>query len=426
LRVRPALAFLETVSLLGYRTNFTLRSSVGAQVIEPFPTVCFSATPSVLFEGQGFFKTPGISIEAKNTQSAELFNGATVFSDSCKGVTALSIDKPPSAPAWQVGLPATVRVSAARSPGYAPKTGPTGSVTVSMDGQSCSAMLQPGPAPTQAVCSLTPNIAGNRPISVSYGGDQNYVSASTRSTAVIAKAGTNLAISANQDGNSFAPSLKLVASVVPLNGAQGFPTGTVSFYNGPAVVCTATLSAGTGQCFGTIPQSGTTVASITAAYGGDANFSSSSAAAVKVTSGSACTPENRTVLANAVLGQWTVWTSESGIRNMTIEPNGVGYYTTSSGSYPISWKIVGADEPVPSYYSSSSSPLHPLGTSPGCIFIEGGFWHPAYSGYVRTNLTMPVTGFTLHDLGGVAGWAAPNYFGRDLSQVPVVMTYKKQ
>jgi hypothetical protein len=428
LKFRPALAVLETVALIGYETRFSFETPLTVQVIEPYPSFCVQAQSAVNFSGSAFFKTPNISKALSESQLKNLWNGPEVVSDACRanvGITPLV--KPTLVDTWEWGRPARLEASVFKTVGtvYNPSSIPSGTLTFTLDGQTCVATLLDSTTGGRGGCALTPTRAGSRTVEVKYSGDKAYAPKNSTQTIVIDKAGTTVSVKASPTSDATPLAVKVEATVAPTGGRQGLPTGSVSFFDSTGKqICSATVVSGSAICVGSLTQSTT----IRADYAGDEDFLRSSSAAINYQLSVDCTPERRAALAAAVVGQWGV--SRPGTYNedsMTIEPNGVGYYTVPDGrKFGITWKIVSYNEPVPSYFSTSSSPLRPLGTSPGCIFLEYGYWHPAYSGYVRTNLNQPLTAFTVHDLGGVAGWPVPNYFGTDLSKVPVVMTYRKK
>ena len=127
-----------------------------------------------------------------------------------------------------------------------------------------------------------------------------------------------------------------------------------------------------------------------------------------------------------VVGNWEVMLtdgSQSTPYNLEVFEDGTGKY---NNKYGMNWKLARWDEPLPSPWSTTSSPLRPLGVEEGCIFYDTGFWHFAFSGYVRSVLQYPVTGFIKYDLGGPGGWPSEgNYFGTNLEEQNPVVIYTK-
>lgn len=112
-----------------------------------------------------------------------------------------------------------------------------------------------------------------------------------------------------------------------------------------------------------------------------------------VTVGAGCTSEMKRQLEAAVLGDWSVTTSESGNTNrLTIEVGGHGYYTAGDppNLYPISWVIADWKEPVRIRtlpVGTFSYAVLGVGVGPGCVFHEIGFYHPGFDGSMRTTIT---------------------------------------
>jgi hypothetical protein len=162
----------------------------------------------------------------------------------------------------------------------APATGtPTGSVTFK-DGAATlgTGTLSSGTA-TFSGSSLG---AGSHSVTAVYGGDTNF----SGSTSAVVTQTVNTASSTTTVGSALNPSVSgqsvtfttTVAAVAP---GTGTPTGTVTFKDGTATLGTGTLTGGTA----TFSTSALIVGnhSITAVYGGDSSFSSSTAAALTQT-----------------------------------------------------------------------------------------------------------------------------------------------
>jgi sugar lactone lactonase YvrE len=124
--------------------------------------------------------------------------------------------------------------------------------------------------------------AGTHTLSAAYLGDGvNPAATSAAASAAIAKAASiTIEPSSPQAGYTGLP-LVLTASVAP--ATQGTPTGVVNFIEGSTTVATGTLSAGTATGVYLAPSAGSHA--IVASYGGDANFMSSTSAAVTATVG---------------------------------------------------------------------------------------------------------------------------------------------
>src|SRR5207253_1485623 len=114
--------------------------------------------------------------------------------------------------------------------------------------------------------------AGTRSITAIYGGDANFAgSTSPVLTQTVNKAASSTSVASSRSEESRVGKESITASVTsPVTGTL---TATVTFQDGAAALGTGTLSGGTA----TFTTSGLTAGthSITAIYGGDANFAGS-------------------------------------------------------------------------------------------------------------------------------------------------------
>ena len=128
--------------------------------------------------------------------------------------------------------------------------------------------------------------AGTKQITAVYGGDAKFAaSASTSESQVIAKATSGTRLTSSHSSSSFDQAVTFTATVAPRFG--GTPTGTVTFENGSATLGVATLSAGRAEF--TTSALAVGVHSITAVYGGSANFGGSTSAVLSQTVNKAAT-----------------------------------------------------------------------------------------------------------------------------------------
>lgn len=133
--------------------------------------------------------------------------------------------------------------------------------------------------------------AGSYTVSVTYGGDNNYVAASPSTIQLsIASAGvgtalvpTTTTLKANAANANPGATVTLTASVAPTTGSA-VPTGTVSFLSGTAPLGTATLnSLGVATYSTNVLAAGSD--SLTAVYAGDNTFAGSTSTAIVETIG---------------------------------------------------------------------------------------------------------------------------------------------
>jgi hypothetical protein len=151
---------------------------------------------------------------------------------------------------------------------------PTGTVTFK-DGATLlgSAALSGGTA-SLATAALS---TGSHTITASYGGDANYLSSvSAAVSQTVNKANTTTVVSSSANPATVGQSVTFTAQVSPTAA-----TGTVTFYDGGNPIGTAAVVAGSASLSTAALSVGPH--SITATYGGDGNYNSSTSAALNQT-----------------------------------------------------------------------------------------------------------------------------------------------
>ena len=169
----------------------------------------------------------------------------------------------------QVTGPVTITVTVSGSPGASDPTGP---VTVSDENNRCS--ITSLDASGSGSCALVENASENgKAVTASYSGDTNYTSVSGTTTESVQPAVPKVTLS----GPSSAITGWITYSVtVSGNGAQ--PTGSVVISDGTSS-CQAVFAAGLWSC----PLQETTgTYQLTATYGGDSNYASTTGSASEV------------------------------------------------------------------------------------------------------------------------------------------------
>ena len=159
---------------------------------------------------------------------------------------------------------------------------PTGTVVVTTPGLSqplCTVILSGGTGSCSS--SVVPK-GSNIVYQAAYSGDANFLASnglSTGNTVGNASTTTTLALSSGSSAYGSEGSEIFTATVAP--SGSGTPTGSVNILQGATVVCVVTLSAGTGTCSPAATALGAASSpfSVTAFYGGDASFSSSTSGA---------------------------------------------------------------------------------------------------------------------------------------------------
>jgi hypothetical protein len=188
-------------------------------------------------------------------------------------VTSISLTSlaNPAAPGQSVTLTALVSSTGGT---------PTGTVTFK-DGTNVlgTATLSPGVAGADASFAATGLAAGFHSLMALYGGDSTFFGSSSSSLDEIVQQ-VNTSTSLSSSASVAAPG-QSVAFTATVSGANsGTATGTVTFLDGATVLGTGTLSAGGAGAQATFSTSslGLGSHSITAVYGGDTAFASSTSA----------------------------------------------------------------------------------------------------------------------------------------------------
>jgi hypothetical protein len=198
------------------------------------------------------------------------FNGSsgTAAHQVNKANTATSVvsSANPSVFGQTVTFTATVAVS---SPGAGT---PTGTVNFKDNGTTIGSGTLSGGVATFATSALA---VGSHPITAEYVGDANFNgSTSSALSQVVNKGDTTTTIGAISPSPSVVgQSYNVPVTVAAVSPATGTPTGTVNVSDGDGNSCTITLSGGAGSCNLTSTSAG--AKTITATYGGDANFNGS-------------------------------------------------------------------------------------------------------------------------------------------------------
>jgi hypothetical protein len=198
--------------------------------------------------------------KAGNVESAKSIS----FTIDAATATALASSLNPSTYGKSVTFTATVTSSAGT---------PTGTVTFKSGSTTLgNATLSGG----KAGFSTSALSGGSHSITAAYGGAGNFAGSTSKVlTETVNKSNTATSLTSSLNPSNHGQSVTFSASVT---SGGGTPSGTVTFKNGTATLGTATLSSGKAK-FAT---SGLSVGShsITAAYGGNTNFNSSTSPVV--------------------------------------------------------------------------------------------------------------------------------------------------
>jgi len=107
----------------------------------------------------------------------------------------------------------------------------------------------------------------------------NYTVSSTNGTLTVTQAATTTTLTASPNPSNFGQAVTLTAAVAPVAPGAGTSTGTVTFRDGSATLGTSTLNSSDIATFSTSSLAAGNH-SLTASYGGDANFIASASAVV--------------------------------------------------------------------------------------------------------------------------------------------------
>jgi hypothetical protein len=191
------------------------------------------------------------------------------------------------------GQPVTATVTV--SPGQGGSGTPTGQVVVSDGTRSCTAQLSGG----TGSCELTETAAGTYSLTATYGGDAGFASSTSAAAGVtVAPDTTKTDITSVTPAKPATGQLFTVTATVSADKpGSGTPTGQVVVSDGTQS-CTAQLSGGAGSCQLSEPEA--LAYTLTAAYGGDANFSTSTSHDKSVTVAKAATVTGLGVSATSI------------------------------------------------------------------------------------------------------------------------------
>jgi hypothetical protein len=267
-------------------TCSTLATGGGMFSINP-GTETFSSTSSVLTAGQSCTITVsvrGIALGAHvNTTSpvtspdapAGAAASGTLTVTKAATTTALTASANPSAINQPVTFTATVTV-------VAPGSGtPTGTATF-MDGATT---LGTGTLNGSGVATFTTSTLsiGSHSITAVYAGDSTFVtSTSSALPQTVNQASTTTTLGSSVNPSTFGQSVTFTAAVTAVAPGSGTPTGTATFMDGATTLGTGPLN-GSGIATFTTSTLSMGSHSITAVYGGDTNFVTSTSSALSQT-----------------------------------------------------------------------------------------------------------------------------------------------
>jgi RHS repeat-associated protein len=317
----------STTTNFGQAVTFTATvAAVSPGAGQPTGTVTFKDGSTTLGTGnvsggQATFTTTTLAVGAHAIGAA--YGGDSNFKSSTASsltqtinaiaTTTLLTVSPASA-----GLGQTITLTATVSGVSQGPANPTGTVTF-LDG---STSLGTGTlnAAAQAAMSIASLAPGNHPLSAVYGGDSGY-SGSTASAvnASVAKGITTTTLTTSLANSTYGQAVTFSVSVGTSVTGWGSPSGTVTLSDsGNSILATLSLSGGSATW--TVSNLGPGTHTITAAYGGDSNFGTSTSSSLTQTVQQAGTSLVVASSANpAVFGQAVTFTA-----TLTVNSPGAG------------------------------------------------------------------------------------------------------
>jgi len=200
----------------------------------------------------------------------------------------------------------TVTLTAAVAPGNG-FGAPSGTVAFNDGGTNIGTATVDGSG--NATLQLNSFNVGNHDISASYSGDSNFqASTSSPVSLTVNQSPTTTSISLAPNPSVFGQAVTLTVIVAPSGGGTGTPSGIVTFSDGANTLGTASLD-GSGRTSLTVSPLTVGSHSITASYGGDANFLGSSTAASQTVNKSPTTTNVSSAPNPGVYGQAVTFTA---------------------------------------------------------------------------------------------------------------------
>jgi hypothetical protein len=274
-------------SVFGQQVSFTATvAPTTSSSLTPTGNVTFNDASTVLgtvplSSGTAIFNTSalaagGHSITASYAGDSNFASStSTALSQTVNQGTAMATITASPSPGI-LGQPLTLTVIVTP---VVPATGtPTGTVNF-LDGTTAlgSGTLSGGQA-TFTTSSLT---TGSHSITANYAGDTNFVTSTSSILSLAVKLATTTALITSPNPSNTGQSVLLTATVTFSGSSTNTPSGTITFLDGTTTLGTGTLSSGTA----TFSTSSLTAGAhnLTASYGSDTNFASSTSITVTQT-----------------------------------------------------------------------------------------------------------------------------------------------
>ncbi len=225
------------------------------------------------------------------------YSGSSNFQSSSAGTTltvskastTTAISAVPSSPSFGASVTYSATVSVTAPGGLTPG----GSVTFTTGATTLCTI--PALSAAAGSCTAANAPVGSDMVTGTYAGTASYNGSSGNTTVTVSQASTAVTPSAIPSPTSLGNTITYKANVT---STGGIPTGSVSFFifplGMPTLLCTATLSSGTGSCTSSSAPVGSNQ-TVTATYSGDTNFAPN-AATTNITVTQGVTTTTATVL----------------------------------------------------------------------------------------------------------------------------------
>src|SRR5207253_1399318 len=355
-------------SALGQAVTFTATVTSSATGT-PTGTVTFQDGASALGTGTlsggtATFTTSGLT--AGTHSITAIYGGDANFAGSTSPVLTQTVNKAASSTSVVSSNSPSNRGAAVTFTASvtSPVTGtPTGTVTFQDGASALGTGTLSGGTATVTPSALPP---GTHPITATHGPDATLVrSTSPVLTQTVNKAASSTSVASSNNPSTRGAAVTFTASVT--SPATGTPTGTVTFQDGASALGTGTLSGGTA----TFTTSGLTAGthSITAIYGGDANFAGSTS---------------------------PVLTQTVADFSLSASPNAASATAGSTSTYAITITPQGGFSQTIAF-QCSGAPMLAVCTAPGSVTPTG-------SSYAPFNITVTTTAPSLVPPGTIVPW----------------------
>src|SRR5436190_1866230 len=356
-------------SALGQAVTFTATVQPATGSGTPTGTVTFNdgaivLGPGSLNGGTATFTTSGLGTGTHSITG--IYGGDANFTGSTSPILTQTIGKAASSTAVAssnnpsiIGTAVTLTASVT-----SPVTGTlTGTVTFQDGAATLGTGTLSGGAATFTTSGLT---GGTHSITAVYSGDANFAgSTSPPLVQTVNKVGDSTSVVSSNNPSIFGSAVTFTATVT--SSATSIPTGTVTFQDGAATLGTGMLSGGNATLATSALVGG--VHSITAVYGGDANFANSTSPGLTQTVADFSLSASPTAAA-ATAGSTATYA-------ITITPQG-GFSQTIS-------------------FQCSGAPMLAVCTAPGSV-------SPTGSSYAPFNITVTTTAQSVVPPGTIVPW----------------------